>query len=159
MEWKASRHAQTRSPPLAAGWSFPPPTRQPRRPRPISTTSLALVTVFDSGLANSAAARLSSRGLEAGVTTPLTSGRWLPREASQSLPRKKDGVCSGSCYGFEFPGRADRDAAVAAMKVRDQWSRAVRPRLSCPAGAPDCLLFAAAVIPPAPRWRAPLRGP
>lgn len=34
------------------------------------------------------------------------------------------------CYGVEFPGRADRDLAVPAMKVRGRWSRAVLPPLS-----------------------------
>lgn len=44
-----------------------------------------------------------------------------PEGRSTSLTR--------SCYGVEFAARADRDAAVAAMKVRDRWSRAVPPRL------------------------------
>lgn len=38
-------------------------------------------------------------------------------------------------------GRADRDAAVAAMKVRGRWSKAVPPRLSFPAGAPELPSF------------------
>lgn len=71
------------------------------------------------------------------MTTPLTSGRWVASGASVSPPRRKEGGCGRCCYGAEFLGRADPEAAVAAMKVRGRWSRAVPPLLSYPASAPE----------------------
>lgn len=49
----------------------------------------------------------------------------------------KEDVCARSCYGVEFAARADRDAAVAAMKVRVRWSRAAAPRFFYP-GRANC---------------------
>ena len=75
------------------------------------------------------------------MTTPLTSGRWVASGGSVSPPRRKEGGCARSCYGAEFSCRADPDAAVAAMKVRGRWGRAVPPLLFYPASAPEVPSF------------------
>lgn len=65
-----------------------------QKPRPIPATSLALVTGpprIGSGLADSAAARRSSRGREAGVTTPLTSGRSVAAGGAVITAQKEGG--------------------------------------------------------------------
>lgn len=56
-------------------------------------------------------------------------------------PERRSTSLWRSCYGVEFAARTGRDAAVAAMKVRDRRSRAVPPRLSYPATAPELLSF------------------
>ena len=65
----------------------------------------------------------------------------MPLEAPQSQSSRQGSVCARNCYGAEFASRADRDAAVAAMKVRDRWRRAVPPSRSCSAGAPELPSF------------------
>ena len=54
------------------------------------------------------------------------------------------------------PGRADPDATVAAMKVRGRWGRAVPPRVSYLARAPEASSFSPQLLPR--RHHGELRG-